>query len=181
MPALAFQWFGPATAVLTVNAAITTAGTFTTTNLDTANLNADFAASSISGDASLVNVAAPGQIQDGIDLSASGAMVNVATGTYTGNVSTAGKAIALSPGATSPGRVAINGNLTLDGDDTLVMDVNGSATPGTDYDQLVVNGTVALGGGHARPQRDDRLRRGPESRAHRQTTAPTPSPAPLAA
>ena len=42
----------------------------------------------------------------------------------------------------------INGNLKLDGNDTLVMEINGT-TPGngaTNYDQFVVNGTVDLGG-----------------------------------
>ena len=62
-----------------------------------------------------------------------------------GNVSTAAKAVTLAPGS-SPGKVTINGNLTLDSNDTLAMEVNGSATPGTDFDQFVVNGTVTLGG-----------------------------------
>ena len=55
------------------------------------------------------------------------------------------KALTFDPGA-SPGQVTINGNLTLDSNDTLVMEVNGSTTPGTDFDQFVVNGTVTLGG-----------------------------------
>ena len=42
--------------------------------------------------------------------------------------------------------MTINGNLTLDNNDTLAMEVNGSATAGTDFDQFVVNGTVTLGG-----------------------------------
>ena len=91
-----------------------------------------------------------GSIQRGINVAtvtatAPGDIVNIKTGTYTGNVSTAGKAVTLAPGS-SPGQVTINGNLTLDGNDTLAMEVNGSTTPGTDFDQFVVNGTVALGG-----------------------------------
>ena len=42
--------------------------------------------------------------------------------------------------------MTINGNLKLDNNDTLVMEVNGSTTPGTDFDQFVVIGTVTLGG-----------------------------------
>ena len=92
---------------------------------------------------------ASGSIQRGIDVAtvtatAPGDTVNIKTGTYAGAVSTAAKAVTLAPGS-SPGKVTINGNLTLDGNDTLAMEVNGS-TPGTDFDQFVVNGTVTLGG-----------------------------------
>src|SRR6185369_6959215 len=40
-------------------------------------------------------------------------------------------------------------NVTLDGDDTLVLEINGTSptfTAGSDYDQIAVNGTVDLGG-----------------------------------
>ncbi|MCC7086779.1 MAG: right-handed parallel beta-helix repeat-containing protein [Pirellulales bacterium] len=74
--------------------------------------------------------------------------VHIASGTYTQSVSTAGKSVTLSVGA-SPGVVTINGDVTLDSDDTLLMEVNGSTptyTPGVDHDQWVVNGVVTLGG-----------------------------------
>ena len=56
------------------------------------------------------------------------------------------KPLTLSPGA-SPAKVIINGNLTLNGDDTLLFELNG-VTAGTDYDQLVVTGNLILGGAH---------------------------------
>ena len=80
-----------------------------------------------------------------VTATAPGDIVNIKTGTYVGTVSTAGKAVTLAPGS-SPGKVTINGNLTLDNNDTLAMEVNGSTTAGTDFDQFVVNGTVTLGG-----------------------------------
>jgi hypothetical protein len=55
-------------------------------NASTADVDNTVSATTITGDAGTVNVAAPGQIQIGIDLAASGAMVNVAAGTYTGNL-----------------------------------------------------------------------------------------------
>src|SRR5438093_3833323 len=88
-----------------------------------------------------------GAIQRGIDAVSNPGKVNIAGGTYTGNVVAGApltKVITLLPGA-SPAQVVINGNLTLNSSDTLALDINGT-TPGTDYDQLVVNGTVTLGG-----------------------------------
>ena len=82
-------------------------------------------------------------IQRGIDAATSGNTVNVEAGSYTGNVSTAGKAVTLSPGS-SPGQVTINGNLTLDANDTLVIEINGTSAA-ANYDNLIVNGAVALG------------------------------------
>ena len=85
-----------------------------------------------------------GSIQRGIDAASSGDIVNVQTGSYTENVSTAGKAITLAAGA-SPGQVTINGNLTLDGNDTLPIEINGT-NAATQYDNFIVNDTVTLGG-----------------------------------
>ena len=49
----------------------------------TINLHADVANAVTGSVASIVNVAAPGQIQDGIDVAGPGATVNVAAGVYT--------------------------------------------------------------------------------------------------
>ena len=65
-------------------------------------------------------------------------------GSYTESVDLAGKAITLSPGG-SPAQVTIQGNLTMDADDGLVVELTGY-TPGSGYDQLVVvSGSVILG------------------------------------
>src|SRR5437879_5221915 len=55
-----------------------------------------------------------------------------------------------SPGRRRPpplptAQVVITGNLTRNSSDTLALDINGT-TPGTDYDQLAINGTITLGG-----------------------------------
>ena len=84
-PSLALQWLGTATNItLNVNAALTT-GPLTTTGLDIANLNANITATGgITGDATTVTVDdnPSGQIQDGIDIAAAGAQVNVQAGSY---------------------------------------------------------------------------------------------------
>ncbi|MFQ3650644.1 MAG: hypothetical protein SNJ75_09940, partial [Gemmataceae bacterium] len=57
------------------------------TGIEIINLNQKISATTfISGDANTVNVAAPGQIQVGVNLAASGGTVNVAAGTYAENV-----------------------------------------------------------------------------------------------
>jgi hypothetical protein len=85
-------------------------------------------------------------IQGAIDAAVDGDVINIATGTYTGdaNATAVGKGVTLSPGA-SPGQVTMTGNLTLDSDDTLAIEINGS-NPATDFDNFVVNGAVTLGG-----------------------------------
>lgn len=85
-------------------------------------------------------------IQDAIDAATTGDRLKIATGTYTGNVdaATGGKNIIFAPG-NSPGCVTIAGNLTLDGGDVLEMEINGT-TLCTQHDQLIVSGTVTLGG-----------------------------------
>ncbi|MCL4201914.1 MAG: right-handed parallel beta-helix repeat-containing protein, partial [Pirellulaceae bacterium] len=85
-----------------------------------------------------------GYIQSAIDAATAGDLVNVESGSYTENVSATAKQITLAAGS-SPGQVLVNGNLTLNSDDTLQVEINGT-TPGTQHDQLVVNGTVTLGG-----------------------------------
>ncbi len=86
------------------------------------------------------------RIQEGHNLVASGGTVSVLGGTYDGDVNTAGKATTLSPGA-SPAQVVINGNLTMDSDDTLEIEIQGtSPSSPAMFDNLAVNGTVDLGG-----------------------------------
>lgn len=87
-------------------------------------------------------VGATGRIQEGIDLSTG--TVRILGGTYAENVDATGTAVTLSPGA-SPGQVIINGDLTLDGNDTLAIEIDGT-DPATQYDNFVVTGSVTLGG-----------------------------------
>ncbi len=68
--------------------AFSLSSTLTVSGVQTTDVNQAISASSISGDATTVNVAAPGSIQNGIDLATSGATVNVAAGTYVANGST---------------------------------------------------------------------------------------------
>ncbi|MEQ8633717.1 MAG: hypothetical protein RIC33_02590, partial [Gimesia maris] len=83
-------------------------------------------------------------IQAAVDAVTEGGTIHIAAGTYAGNVDATAKSVTLVPG-NSPGQVIINGNLTLDSDDTLDIEING-VTPGSGFDQLVVNGTVNLNG-----------------------------------
>jgi hypothetical protein len=57
---------------------------------------------------------------------------------------TAESGATVAPGA-SPGILTINNNLTLQSGSTLSIELNGP-TPGTGYDQVVVNGTVDVTG-----------------------------------
>nr|WP_321241355.1 Ig-like domain-containing protein [uncultured Tolumonas sp.] len=50
----------------------------------------------------------------------------------------------LSPG-NSPGTITVNGNLTMNSGSTLAIEIDG-ATAGTQYDQVIVNGAVAVSG-----------------------------------
>src|SRR5207249_1272987 len=96
----------------------TAGGTFTGT-APTVTLSKDIIASIISGTATTVNVSGTAQVQDGVDVAAnSGATVFIATGSYGGSVNTTApsKSVTLAPGS-SPGKVTINGNLVLDGND----------------------------------------------------------------
>ena len=76
--------------ILTVNKAVTVSdpGSFIALNVPTVNLNANLTAATVSGNALTVNVDdnPSGQIQDGIDVAASGATVNVAAGNYVDNL-----------------------------------------------------------------------------------------------
>ena len=71
---------------ITVSGTVTISGT-TTLKAKTINLSANVAGTVTGGVATSVNVTSPGQIQDGIDVAASGATVNVGAGTYAENLS----------------------------------------------------------------------------------------------
>ena len=119
-------------------------GVLTATGLDNANLNANIIAG-VTGDATTVTVDdnPSGQIQDGIGIAASGATVNIKSGTYAENVNTSAKAITLAPGG-SPGVVHVN-NLTLGSNATLAMEINGTNPAAPDFDQFIVSGAAGLG------------------------------------
>ena len=90
-------------------------------------------------------------IQQAISVAhATGDTVNIQAGSYTLDVNTASKSIALSLGdSTVPGDVepvTINGNLTLDSNDTLLVDADGTGATPTGNDLLTINnGTANLG------------------------------------
>ncbi len=51
----------------------------------------------------------------------------------------------LAPGQ-SPGQLTVNGNFTMSSGDTAEIEINAITTPGTDYDQIKVTGTVDISG-----------------------------------
>lgn len=130
--------------ILNVNTAtVTSAGALSITGIETVNLANDIAAATITGTATTVNVLAnTAQIQDGIALAGTGATINIAAATYTGNVNATGggKSVTLAPVGT--GTVTLNGNLDLNAGDALQIQI---AALGT-LDNFIVNGTVTLGG-----------------------------------
>src|SRR4029079_18257487 len=83
-------------------------------------------------------------VQRAIDVATTLDTIHIEGGSYTGSVNTSGKSLTLELGA-SPAQVTINGNLTLDSDDTLHLEING-LNPATQLDNFVVIGTVDLGG-----------------------------------
>lgn len=85
-------------------------------------------------------------IQQAVNSVTDGSTVKVPSGTYNGDVDATGKSVKFTIGS-SPGQVTINGDFILDSDDTLQIEIeNPGLTPGTDFDQVVVNGSVVLGG-----------------------------------
>ncbi|HEY2759701.1 MAG TPA: Calx-beta domain-containing protein, partial [Pirellulales bacterium] len=145
-PALSFQWLVSATTTLVVNAPLSSSASISTIHLDNATLNADISSISLSGDATAITVddSPSGQIKDAIDLAGPTATIQVLAGTYVENVDASAKAITLAPGI-GPAQVIINGNLKLGSSDTLVLEIAGPSAA-SQYDNLVVHGTVALGG-----------------------------------
>jgi hypothetical protein len=106
--------------------------------------------SSLHVDDSSIQSGAVGRITEAISLLANGALVGSARivqvegGAYSENVNASATALTLALG-TATAQVTINGNLTLSSDDRLQIDINGY-TAGTAFDQLIVNGSVNLGG-----------------------------------
>lgn len=86
-----------------------------------------------------------GRVQEGINLVTVGGTVKIVGGTYgpPESADASAASVTLAPGA-STAQVTINGDMTLNGNDTLEFELNGT-TPGTDFDQFVVNGMVNLG------------------------------------
>ncbi len=86
-------------------------------------------------------------IQEGIDEVDTGGTVIIYTGTYAENVSSATNnvSIVIASDTDAIQAVTINGTLTLDSDDEITFDLNGLVA-GTEYDQIIVSGDVALGG-----------------------------------
>ncbi len=82
-------------------------------------------------------------IQGGIDAAGSGDVIHIQAGTYAGNVNASAKTLTLDPGD-GPVTATINGDLILGSTDTLHMEIDGTGAGSSD--QLVVNGTVTLGG-----------------------------------
>jgi parallel beta-helix repeat protein len=71
---------------VTFNGSTPFAASVQTTGIETGNVN-EAITGTVTGDATTVNVTTPGTIQNGINLAASGATVNVAAGTYTEDIS----------------------------------------------------------------------------------------------
>ena len=72
-----------------------------------------------------------------------GGTIILHAGTYSENIDTSSKVVTLVPG-NSPGQIILNGNLALDSNDTLEIELDGTDAL-TQYDNFIVNGTVALG------------------------------------
>ena len=89
-------------------------------------------------------VGATGGVQEGINDVTSGGTLNVHAGAYTGGADATANSVILAAGA-SPGQVTITGNVALDNNDTVPIEINGT-NAATDYDNFIVNGTVTLGG-----------------------------------
>src|SRR5439155_14183656 len=129
--------------VLNVNGTVTVSG-LTTLDAKTINLNADVtnAVTGSTATSVTVNITAPyspdpAQVQDGINVSASGATVNVGAGTYGENLTIDRSLSLVGPNVGNPGagaRVAeatVNGNVSLTTGGSVTIDglsINGSVT-----------------------------------------------------
>ncbi len=95
-------------------------------------------------DAPDAGVVGEGSVNRAVEIVGSGGTVHIASGTYDQEIDTSGNNVTLAPGS-SPGQVILGGNLTLDGDDTLAIEIDGT-NAASDYDNFVVTGAVTLGG-----------------------------------
>ena len=127
----------------TLSGAITGAGGLTKTGAATLTLSATngfTGSTTVSAGTLLVNGALSATsgvtVGTGATLGGTGSLFAAAS-TNTLTVQNGGT---LSPG-TSPGTITIHGNLTMAAGSTLAVEINGT-TAGTQYDQVVVNGTV---------------------------------------
>ncbi len=81
-----------------------------------------------------------------VTLTARTGSITTPAGTNLGNVTSSGQTVTLNgviaPGG-SPGQLVVTGNLVLDSDDTVEIELEGE-DPGTGYDQIVVTGDVTL-------------------------------------
>ena len=122
-----------------------------TLNAETLNLSADITGT-VAGTADVINVAPPGTIQDALDAANTTARINIAPAVYPEvvNASATGtdKNITFGFGDAPTPATGIVGtqDFAVDAGDVLEFEVNGVVTPGVDYDQLVVTGTVTLTG-----------------------------------
>ena len=85
------------------------------------------------------------RIAEAIAIVEDGGTLFIESGTYVETVDTSSKSLSINIGS-SPGSVTIDGDLTLDANDILLIEAAGT-TPGTDHDELIVTGTADLGGG----------------------------------
>lgn len=117
-----------------------TAVNFTTNNIPTINLNSNVGGT-VSGNATTVNVGSGGDVQDGIDLAATGGTVNILAGaTGAADAVSSGKNLSIVPGGGTIASVT-TGNLSLNTGDVLSIQVNTATS-----DQISVTGSVNLTG-----------------------------------
>ena len=117
-----------------------------------ADLNSD-PSDGFQGDFSEVRVTTLGQqsgvdgrIEEGVNVVDAGGTVHINDGTYVEDVDATGNSAILAPGA-SPGQVMISGNMELDGDDSIEIEIDGTSPSGpVEFDNFTVTGTATLGG-----------------------------------
>jgi hypothetical protein len=76
---------------------------------------------------------------------ATGDVIHIESGSYASGADASSKDVTFSPGA-SPACVTLAGNMVLDTDDALAIELSSSTTPCTGFDKFIVNGTVTLNG-----------------------------------
>ncbi|MEZ6140843.1 MAG: hypothetical protein R3B84_09750 [Zavarzinella sp.] len=91
----------------------------------------------------VVGINAFDTIVEGINAVDDPGTVYINTGTYIGNVDTTSKELIIKP-ASGAAQIAILGNLTLDSDDTLQIEIGGTNAT-SEYDNFLVLGNVTIG------------------------------------